>query len=320
MQNPIVSIVIPVYNGSNFLAQAIDSALAQIYSNVEIIIVNDGSNDNGATEAIALSYGNKVRYFYKDNGGTATALNYGISKANGEYISWLSHDDLYYPDKVSKQVKFIFELINKYSYEKVRHSIIYSKMEAINSKGNIIYRKKQRKLVEELNPEYVFTNLDKFFISGCATLIPKSLFDIVGFFDSDKITVHDTDFWYRVSLKGYNYYFHNEILVKNRRHSEQTSNIIRGYWESEIIEIESTLLDSLRENKELYKPRVFYGICRYMGIRGSADNYKKARLYLKELLNTEEYYFIAVPKTLFWRCRGHLRNILRFVYREILAK
>jgi glycosyltransferase involved in cell wall biosynthesis len=60
---PKVSIVIPVYNGSNYLSQAIDSALAQTYPNIEIVVVNDGSNDGGATEKIALSYGDKVRYF-----------------------------------------------------------------------------------------------------------------------------------------------------------------------------------------------------------------------------------------------------------------
>lgn len=55
--NPLVCIVIPVYNGSNFLAQAIDAALAQTYKNIEVVVVNDGSKDDDATEKIALSYG-----------------------------------------------------------------------------------------------------------------------------------------------------------------------------------------------------------------------------------------------------------------------
>ena len=76
--DPLVSIVIPVYNGANYLREAIDSALAQTYSNVEIIVVNDGSDDGGATRDIALSYGDKIRYFAKDNGGVSTALNVGI--------------------------------------------------------------------------------------------------------------------------------------------------------------------------------------------------------------------------------------------------
>ena len=90
---PMVSIVIPVYNGSNYLSEAIDSALNQTYPNCEVIVVNDGSEDEGKTENIALSYGSKIRYFAKKNGGAATALNLGIAEMKGEYFSWLSHDE-----------------------------------------------------------------------------------------------------------------------------------------------------------------------------------------------------------------------------------
>ncbi len=103
--SPLVSIIIPVYNGANYLSEAIDSALAQTYKNIEILVINDGSNDHGATEKIAKSYGDKIRYFSKENGGVATALNLGIKKMKGEYFSWLSHDDIYYPNKVAVQVE-----------------------------------------------------------------------------------------------------------------------------------------------------------------------------------------------------------------------
>ena len=86
------------------MREAIDSALAQTYRNIEIIVVNDGSNDNGETERIALSYGDKIRYFHKENGGVSSALNLGIQNMQGEYFSWLSHDDKYSPKKIENQV------------------------------------------------------------------------------------------------------------------------------------------------------------------------------------------------------------------------
>ena len=111
--NPLVSIIIPVYNGSNYMCEAIDSALAQTYKNIEIIVVNDGSDDAGKTEEIARNYGNKIRYICKNNGGVSTALNTGIANMKGLYFSWLSHDDIYTPDKIEKEICALSRLANK---------------------------------------------------------------------------------------------------------------------------------------------------------------------------------------------------------------
>ena len=128
---PKVSIVIPVYNGSNYLQEAIDSALAQTYSNMEVIVVNDGSNDDRATEKIALSYGERIRYFYKPNGGVATALNLGIEKMTGEYFSWLSHDDMYLPDKIEQEIVCLQRLRDF-------HAVIAEGYQVVDTNGGYI--------------------------------------------------------------------------------------------------------------------------------------------------------------------------------------
>ena len=87
MTPSLVSLIIPVYNGSNYLREAIESALAQTYPCCEVIVINDGSTDQGATEAIALSYGERIRYFSKANGGVASALNLGLREMRGSFFS-----------------------------------------------------------------------------------------------------------------------------------------------------------------------------------------------------------------------------------------
>jgi glycosyltransferase involved in cell wall biosynthesis len=104
MQNPRVSIIVPVYNGSNYMREAIDSALAQTWPNTEVIVVNDGSRDDGATEAIVRSYGDRIVFVNKPNGGVGSALNAGIRAMSGDIFCWLSHDDRHHPEKTAVQV------------------------------------------------------------------------------------------------------------------------------------------------------------------------------------------------------------------------
>jgi glycosyltransferase involved in cell wall biosynthesis len=92
----------PVYNGENYLRLAIESVLSQTFQDFEIIVVDDGSKDS--TPDIARSFDDRVRYVRQENGGVAVAVNHGISLARGRYFAWLSHDDLYAPEKLSAQV------------------------------------------------------------------------------------------------------------------------------------------------------------------------------------------------------------------------
>jgi glycosyltransferase involved in cell wall biosynthesis len=216
MFQPLVSIVIPVYNGENFLAQAVNSALGQTYKNIEIIIVNDGSSDDGATERIALAYRDHVRYFSKPNGGCSSALNYGVRQARGKYISWLSHDDLMVPTKIEKQVAFLAQQANP------DKTVVYGDY-------SIFYGKSPNKFYEsavnfpEVEPQnfrYFLTTQN--ILHGCTLLIPKQAIIKHGMFDEKLKTVLDFDLWFKLA-KTESFLFLPGVVVHARSHPEQDS-------------------------------------------------------------------------------------------------
>ena len=211
--NPKVSIIIPVYNGANFLKEAVNSALAQTYKNLEIIVVNDGSIDQGKTEEICKLYRKQIRYFKKENGGVATALNLGIEKMEGEYFSWLSHDDMYMPNKIEKEIEELSKLEDK-------KTIIFSGLELVNAEGIVI---EKQNFAEKYGEKNINNSLFPFFhlaLNGCTMLIHKSHFDRVGNFNSKLLTTQDYDLWYRM-IRNSKIHYVNEILLKSRSHPEQ---------------------------------------------------------------------------------------------------
>ena len=210
---PKVSIVIPVYNGEKYIKYAIDSALAQTYENLEIIVVNDGSTDN--TDAIVQSYGDKVRYIKKKNGGVSSALNLAIRNMKGDYFSWLSHDDTYEPNKVEREIEFLTQ--NNYIGKKV---IVFSDYYLIDKKGKKIADAIKDHEETVAKPEY---NLLKGHINGLTLLIPKAAFDEYGYFDEELFCTQDFDMWWRM-MKTYSFIHIPEILVSTRWHKGQTTH------------------------------------------------------------------------------------------------
>ncbi|MHB1317413.1 MAG: glycosyltransferase family 2 protein [Anaerolineae bacterium] len=100
---PLVSVIIPTYNRREYVCEAIDSALAQTYPNVETIVVDDGSTDG--TPEVLRTYGDRIIHLYKQNEGTAAAArNFAIMHARGDYIALLDSDDLWLPDKLERQM------------------------------------------------------------------------------------------------------------------------------------------------------------------------------------------------------------------------
>ena len=212
---PLVSIIIPVYNGANYMKDAINSALNQTYQNIEIIVVNDGSTDDGKTDKIAKSYGGKIRYFNKKNGGVSSAINYGVENMKGEFFSWLSHDDMYFPNKVEAEINYLKEhgLLNK----KV---IAYSDYLLVNRRGHSITEILiNHNLVEE-KPIYA---LMRGILNGNSILIPKSAWDTYGGLDTKLACTQDYAKWFEMN-KTYRFVHVPEILVKSRYHAGQATN------------------------------------------------------------------------------------------------
>jgi len=242
MYNPLVSIIIPVFNGSNYLAEAIESAISQTYKNIEIIVINDGSNDNGASESIALSYSHKIKYYSKDNGGVSSALNLGIEKMSGEWFSWLSHDDMYVSNKVEIQINKLNEEIN--NLEDYHKCIIIGNTQFIN-KDSIKIPRYQKKLIKSFYSglEMLLEVFSGYSIGGCTLLINRKIFDLVGNFNTELRYMQDTEMWYRCMLFGCKFFYVKEKIVLSRVHSTQITitsknlgnkdSMIVGKWLSE---------------------------------------------------------------------------------------
>ena len=199
-----VSIIIPVYN-CPYVDEAIESALSQTYSNIEIIVVNDGS-----TQFIDKmeKYKSKITLIHKQNGGTASALNTGLYHATGDYISWLSADDLFYPQKTEKQLQFMKENEVSVSYGGFVH---------IDKNGNIT----TDVLGFHVPTRLAFLKAMKSYcpVNGCTVMLKKKVFNICGRFNLAFPYAHDYDMWLRI-VQHFNFQLYPELLVKYRVHQE----------------------------------------------------------------------------------------------------
>ena len=102
MKSPLISCVVPVFNGERYLGETLDSILAQTYQPLEIIVVDDGSTDR--TARVANNYGQRIRYMWQTNAGEAAARNRGLRAVHGEFVAFLDADDLWHSEKLERQI------------------------------------------------------------------------------------------------------------------------------------------------------------------------------------------------------------------------
>lgn len=187
MPRPLVTAIIPTYNCTAFLRKAIDSALSQTCSAMEVIVVDDGSTDD--TPAVCGSYGDRIRYIRRANGGTPAARNTGLQAAHGEFVALLDHDDQWLPEKIEKQVEMMAS---------------DGRIGLVHTGGRVVNLASGAMTSEYLpDAESSYHDLLRWCIVGCATaMMRKSDVDAVGGFDETLSGADDWDMWIRLAWRS----------------------------------------------------------------------------------------------------------------------
>ncbi len=204
--NPLVSIIMPAYNAAEYIAEAIESVLIQNYRNFELIIVDDGSTDN-TKDIIAGFKDEKIKYFYKENAGTASARNLAMKESKGDFLITLDADDMITPDFIAKHLQ---------QFEKHPETdLVYCDDYLIDEDG------KPTRVSER--PEYPDRKslIRDLFRYGCPivpfrTCIRKSVFDKIGFFDEDLLVGEDYDMMRRFVKSGLKIHHLKDALYLRR--------------------------------------------------------------------------------------------------------
>ena len=212
---PFFSVIIPTFNRDGFVQEAINSVFQQSFDDFEIIVVDDGSDDN--TEKTLRSFSDKrFCYVRQNNKGVSYARNCGLNIAEGKFICFLDSDDLWKEDKLLRT----YETIGHNSDIKIFHTqeVWYKNNEIVEQ------HKKHRKPCGDAYSALV----DICNIGMSTVVMDRSIFDIIGNFDEDLEACEDYDFWLRITCQ-YPVYLIDEVLtIKRGGHSDQLSQNIWG--------------------------------------------------------------------------------------------
>jgi len=204
---PRVSIIIPTYNCAGYLGRAIDSACAQTYKDYEILVVDDGSTDD--TKDVAMQYGRRVTYLYQQNLGVSAARNHAISKSSGELLAYLDADDLWYPEKLERQVAFLD------AHQEC--GMVHSEMSVINEQDEILHVRFYEETKRSVPQGYCLrTLLLRCHIQPVTVIERRSSFDRAGVFDTRLPIAQDYLHWIMIAAEGHAVGYLAEPLGKYR--------------------------------------------------------------------------------------------------------
>jgi glycosyltransferase involved in cell wall biosynthesis len=205
---PHVSVIIPTYNSAAYLVEAIDSVLAQTYSDVEILVIDDGSTDD--TPQVIKRYGDRVRYLRQANSGVSVARNRGISESLGRYVAFLDADDTWLPQKLERQMEALAESksarASNTAYFMTRSDLTPIEVRRNPSEGSVLADLLLRGTIV--------------FIS--TVVCERSVLDLTGGFDPALSQCADWDMWIRVAAHT-DFLGVGEPLVNYRQHDSNMS-------------------------------------------------------------------------------------------------
>lgn len=265
--SPLISIVTPVYNQGETLRETIESVLSQNYKNIEYIVVDDGSSDE--TPIILEDYKSKIRIIKQENQGQSIALNNGWRIASGDYLTYLSADDLLYPHAIQT-------IVDNLNDEAI---VFYPDFDLIDVDSNVIRTTR----TQEFNVEDLVCKLNC--QPGLSTVFKADLIGKIGGWDKSYRFIPDFEFWARASQYG-SFQRVDSVVGGFRIHensgsvrsvSEKASDeIIRfvnafdycGFDDCKSFALSRAFLISARSH--LQSGRFFLGLKRYLKIFGIA--------------------------------------------------
>ena len=280
----LISIIIPVYNGENYLEQCLNSIKNQTYKNFEVIIVNDGSQDN--TDSICKKFAqsdSRFRYFSKENGGVSSARNFGLDNANGHYITFIDGDDWVEHNHLEILIKSITENnsdIAICSYKEFDNNI--------DTYYTIVYTKQEKNLLnfEKMNRDdflIIFPKLMSInvcFNNAVAKLFRKELVNNLRFDTSIKYG-EDLDFYFSLYLNVESISYVDELTYVYRIHGDSTtSNFNQEYAEQEL----SIFKKMFKKIQEIGLPTIHY-FNKFQKLLKARVDYIKNKVLLNEHLD-----------------------------------
>ena len=211
MSAPTVSVILPVYNGEDYVKYAIESVLGQTFQDLELIVVDDGSRDS--TPEVVRHYGDRVKYARKENGGVASAFNLGLKLAAGRYISWLSHDDIFMPTKLEMQVRAMSNLTTP--------AVSYTDLKFINAEGTVT---EERDLKEPASDAVLRSILvgEDVSLAAYSLFYDRRCIEEVGFYDEAQRYTQDADMLLRLA-RQFPFVRVPQKLMKVRHHGARSS-------------------------------------------------------------------------------------------------